>query len=109
MNFEKVQDSVSSYVKEVSVDFKSMVTKISTETIGWIGILLLHGATVPTMLGLMFGITDKPPSIDMVLIVWAALGMFFMKAIIQRDILNLITIGLGFIMQATLMALVFFK
>jgi hypothetical protein len=57
----------------------------------------------------MFGMTDKPPSIDMVLIVWAALGMFFMKAIIQRDILNLITIGLGFIMQATLMALVFFK
>lgn len=109
MNFEKVQDSVSSYVKEVSVDFKSMITKVSTETIGWIGILLLHGATVPTMLGLMFGMTDKPPSIDMVLIVWAALGMFFMKAIIQRDILNLITIGLGFIMQATLMALVFFK
>ena len=109
MNFEKVQDSVSSYVKEVSVDFKSMITKVSTETIGWIGILLLHGATVPTMLGLMFGITDKPPAIDMVLIVWAAVGMFFMKAIIQRDILNLITIGLGFIMQATLMALVFFK
>jgi hypothetical protein len=102
MNFEKV-------LQDVSVDFKSMITKISTETIGWIGILLLHGATVPTMLGLMFGITDKPPSIDMVLIVWAALGMFFMKAIIQRDILNLITIGLGFIMQATLMALVFFK
>jgi hypothetical protein len=102
MNFEKI-------LQDVSVDFKSMITKISTETIGWIGILLLHGATVPTMLGLMFGITDKPPSIDMVLIVWAALGMFFMKAIIQRDILNLITIGLGFIMQATLMALVFFK
>jgi hypothetical protein len=102
MNFEKV-------LQDVSVDFKSMITKISTETIGWIGILLLHGATVPTMLGLMFGMTDKPPSIDMVLIVWAALGMFFMKAIIQRDILNLITIGLGFIMQATLMALVFFK
>jgi len=102
MNFEKV-------LQDVSVDFKSMITKISTETIGWIGILLLHGATVPTMLGLIFGMTDKPPSIDMVLIVWAALGMFFMKAIIQRDILNLITIGLGFIMQATLMALVFFK
>ena len=102
MNFEKI-------LQDVSVDFKSMITKISTETIGWIGILLLHGATLPTMLGLMFGMTDKPPSIDMVLIVWAALGMFFIKAIIQRDILNLITIGLGFIMQATLMALVFFK
>lgn len=109
MNFNMVQNKVVDYVKGVSVDFKGMITRVSTETIGWIGILLLHGATVPTMLGLMFGLTDKPPSIDMVLIVWAALGMFFMKAIIQRDILNLITIGLGFIMQATMMALVFFK
>lgn len=109
MNFDTVQSTVVDYVKGVSVDFKGMITRVSTETIGWIGILLLHGATVPTMLGLMFGLTDKPPSIDMVLIVWAALGMFFMKAIIQRDILNLITIGLGFIMQATMMALVFFK
>ena len=109
MNFDMVQNKVVDYVKGVSVDFKGMITRVSTETIGWIGILLLHGATVPTMLGLMFGLTDKPPSIDMVLIVWAALGMFFMKAIIQRDILNLITIGLGFIMQATMMALVFFK
>jgi len=109
MNFDTVQGKVVDYVKGVSVDFKGMITRVSTETIGWIGILLLHGATVPTMLGLMFGLTDKPPSIDMVLIVWAALGMFFMKAIIQRDILNLITIGLGFIMQATMMALVFFK
>lgn len=109
MNFDTVQSKVVDYVKGVSVDFKGMITRVSTETIGWIGILLLHGATVPTMLGLMFGLTDKPPSIDMVLIVWAALGMFFMKAIIQRDILNLITIGLGFIMQATMMALVFFK
>jgi hypothetical protein len=109
MNFDTVQNKVVEYAKGVSVDFKGMITRVSTETIGWIGILLLHGATVPTMLGLMFGLTDKPPSIDMVLIVWAALGMFFMKAIIQRDILNLITIGLGFIMQATMMALVFFK
>jgi hypothetical protein len=109
MNFESISNKVMSYIKGAQVDFKGLITKLSTETIGWIGILLCHAATIPTLLGLMFGLTDNPPPIDMVLIVWGALGMFFMKAIIQRDILNLITIGLGFIMQATLMALIFFK
>lgn len=109
MTYESFTNKATSFFKGVNMDFKTAFTKISTETIGWIGILLCHAATVPTLLGLMFGLTDNPPPIDMVLIVWAALGMFFVKAIIQRDILNLITIGLGFIMQATLMALIFFK
>ena len=109
MTYNTVVNKTQSFFKGLNMDFKSAFTKISTETIGWIGILLCHAATVPTLLGLMFGLTDNPPPIDMVLIVWAALGMFFVKAIIQRDILNLITIGLGFIMQATLMALIFFK
>jgi len=109
MTYESITNKATSFFKGVNMDFKSALTKVSTETIGWIGILLCHAATVPTLLGLMFGLTDNPPPIDMVLIVWTALGMFFVKAIIQRDILNLITIGLGFIMQATLMALIFFK
>ncbi len=109
MTFSAIVDNANSFIKGFNMDFKTALTKVSTETIGWIGILLCHAATVPTLLGLMFGLTDNPPPIDMVLIVWTALGMFFVKAIIQRDILNLITIGLGFIMQATLMALIFFK
>lgn len=109
MTFESFVNKANSFFKGINMDFKSVFTKVSTETIGWIGILLCHAATVPTLLGMMFGLTDNPPPIDMVLIIWAALGMFFGKAIIQRDILNLITIGLGFIMQATLMALIFFK
>jgi hypothetical protein len=35
--------------------------------------------------------------------------LLFVKAAIQRDLLNLITIGLGFVVQAVLMALIFFK
>jgi len=57
----------------------------------------------------MVGVTDTMPPIEIVLIVWAALGLFFMKAIIQRDVLNLITIGFGFMAQAVAMALIFFK
>jgi hypothetical protein len=47
--------------------------------------------------------------VDIVLLVWTALVLLFVKAAIQRDLLNLITIGLGFFVQATLMALIFFK
>jgi hypothetical protein len=47
--------------------------------------------------------------VDIVLLVWTALVLLFVKAAIQRDLLNLITIGLGFVVQAVLMALIFFK
>jgi hypothetical protein len=33
----------------------------------------------------------------------------FIKAAIQKDMLNIVTIGVGFILQAVLMALIFFK
>jgi hypothetical protein len=90
-------------------DFVNSIAKLSSDTVEWVGILALHGATIPTMLGLMMGITDNTPPIDIVLILWGALTMFFIKAVIKKDILNIVTIGLGFIGQAVLMALIFFK
>jgi hypothetical protein len=57
----------------------------------------------------MNGLTDVMLPVDIVLLVWTALVLLFVKAAIQRDLLNLITIGLGFFVQATLMALIFFK
>jgi len=70
---------------------------------------LLHAATVPTMLALMTGLSDRPPSLDLVLFVWSALVLMFLRAIVLKDNLNIITIGLGFIVQAAMMALVLFK
>jgi hypothetical protein len=40
---------------------------------------------------------------------WSALVLLFLRAIVLRDNLNIITIGLGFIVQAVMMALVLFK
>lgn len=92
--------------------FKNHVEKLkhaSGDTIGWVAILLLHAATIPSMLGLMIGITDNTPPVDLTLLLWSALGLLFLKAIVQKDILNLITIGLGFMGQAMLLALIFFR
>ena len=83
--------------------------RISADTLGWLAAILLHAATVPTMLALMTGLSDRPPSLDLVLFVWSALVLMFLRAIVLIDNLNIITIGLGFIVQASLMALILFR
>ncbi len=83
--------------------------RISAETMGWIAVVLLHLATIPTMIAILTGLTDKMPPVDMVLFSWIGLFCFFIKATIQRDLLNIITIGLGFFVQAALLALIVFK
>mgnify|MGYP007027728027 CR=1 FL=1 len=85
------------------------VTSTPIETFGWLAAIVLHSATVPSMLAVMAGLTDRLPGVDLVLLVWTGLTLLFVKATIQKDMLNIVTIGFGFIIQATLMALIFFK
>ena len=85
------------------------VSHISAETFGWLAAIVLHSATVPSMLAVMAGLTDRLPGVDLVLLVWTGLTLLFVKATIQKDMLNIVTIGFGFIIQAVLMALIFFK
>jgi len=40
---------------------------------------------------------------------WAGLVLLFFRAVVLRDMLNIITIGLGFIIQAVIMAMILFK
>jgi len=89
--------------------FKNRFAHVSAETIGWVAILLLHGATIPGLIALMTGLTDSTPPVDVVLMLWAGLLMFLAKAAIQKDLLNMMTIGLGFMIQAVLLILIFFK
>jgi hypothetical protein len=88
---------------------QTKVSVISAETFGWLAVVILHSATIPSMFAVMAGLTDKMPAVDLVLLVWAGLSLLFVKAAVQKDMLNVITIGLGFIVQATMMALIFFK
>jgi hypothetical protein len=84
-------------------------SQISAETLGWMAIIILHASTIPSLLAVMSGLTDRLPGVDLVLLVWTGLTLLFVKAAVQRDMLNIVTIGFGFIIQATLMALIFFK
>jgi voltage-gated potassium channel Kch len=57
----------------------------------------------------MTGVTDTMPPIDITLMMWTALMLLFIKAAIKRHMLYLVTIGTGFFVQATILALIFFK
>jgi hypothetical protein len=94
-------------------DFQEYIAKrfthVSQETFGWLAIIVLHTSTLPSLLALMSGLTDRVPPVDMVILVWTALTLLFIRSAIQKDMLNLVTNGLGFIFQAALLALVFLK
>jgi hypothetical protein len=83
--------------------------KVSAETLGWLAVVLIHCATVPTLLALLTGLSDNVPNLDIVLFMWAGLALLFFRAVVQRDLLNIITIGVGFIAQAVIMAMILFK
>ena len=85
------------------------LSKISAETLGWLAAIVIHCATVPTLLALMTGLSDNTPNLDIVLFMWAGLMLLFGRAVVLKDALNIITIGVGFMIQAVLMALILFK
>jgi hypothetical protein len=96
-------------LNQVKTFVATKISVISSETFGWMAAIILHASTIPSLLAVGTGITDRLPGVDLVLAVWAGLTLMFIRAAIQKDMLNLVTIGLGFIVQSVLMALIFFK
>jgi uncharacterized protein with PQ loop repeat len=115
MNIQAVVDTVKTNVRDLfNLDLwvkniKEHAPHVSAETMGWVAVILMHLATIPTMIAVLTGLTEKMPPVDMVLFAWAGLFCFFIKATIQKDLLNIVTIGFGFFCQAALLALIVFK
>lgn len=109
MNINVYIELVKNFVKNLWLEFKQSIRQVSIDGIGWTGLIALHAVTIPSLFGLMTGLTDNTPPIDMVIILWAAMALFYIKAILEKNFVSLIIIGLGFIAQSILMALVFFK
>jgi hypothetical protein len=109
VSFSVLKEMAVNFVNKLWLEFKSSIRQVSIDGIGWTGLIALHAVTIPSLFGLMTGLTDNTPPIDMVIILWAAMALFYIKAILERNVVSLVIIGLGFIMQSILMALVFFK
>ena len=106
----------TSFTKQMQFDITRMkslfveyFTKLSSETVGWVAIVLMHCATIPSIITLILGISDRLPPLDVVMFIWTGLTLFFIRALINKDMLNIITIGAGFIVQACLLGFLIFK
>jgi hypothetical protein len=111
MNIEKFKTEIRNFfdLNLLVKNIKEHAPNISAETMGWIAVVLMHLATIPTLLAVLTGLTEKMPPVDLVLFAWSGLFCFFVKATIQKDVLNIVTIGFGFFVQAALLALIVFK
>lgn len=96
-------------VTNIKEFFEVHFRKVSAETIGWLAVVLLHCATIPPVVGLILGISDRLPSIDVVFFIWAGLLLMFLRSLVLKDTLNVITIGIGFIVHACLLGFLVFK
>jgi hypothetical protein len=102
-------DRANKLAVDATATVKEHLVTVSAETLGWIAVILIHLSTIPTLVAILTGLTEKTPPVDLVLATWAGLFLFFVKAAISRDLLNIVTIGLGFAIQASIMALILFK
>jgi hypothetical protein len=96
-------------LKSVRAWLEQHLPKVSAETLGWLAVVVIHCATIPTLLALLTGLSDTVPNLDIVMFMWAGLVLLFFRAVVLKDMLNIITVGLGFIVQAVIMAMILFK
>lgn len=89
--------------------FVNHLGKVSAHTLGWISIILLHLTGVPTLLAVLMSKSDLLPPVDLMIFVWSALILMFFKALIDKNVLYISTICLGFAAQTVLMSLIIFK
>ena len=102
MGFSALKNNLKDFVE-------NKLRPSTAESIGWLGLIFLLSALIPTFLAVMAGVTDKMPPVDLVLFMWGALVALFIRAAVLRDTVNVMTIGVGFIINAVFMALILFK
>jgi hypothetical protein len=82
---------------------------LTANTLLWIAVVLMHSATLPSLMAVLWAWTDKMPQLDMVLLIWTGLAAMFVQSLVARNTLITITVSVGFMIQAGLMALIFFR
>ena len=76
---------------------------------GWIGMVLIHGATIPTSISVIMGWASDLPPLDMVLLIWSGLFLFFIRALARIDWLYLVSNAVGFFLQSVLLAIILYQ
>lgn len=84
------------------------MNKRLVELCGWLGMILVQSATLPTTVKILLGLSSAKPPASMVLLVWFGLALYFIRAYVQRDKLYMFSNGFGFFLNSILLALIVF-
>jgi hypothetical protein len=86
-----------------------MNKKVLGEIGGYAGMVLLQGATLPSIFAAIINpaAADLPP-LSMVLMVWVGLLLYFVRAYVQRDYLYMISNGIGVVFNFILLVILVF-
>jgi len=84
-------------------------TNIFGNCCGWIGMILIQSSTLPVTYSILNGNTSHVPPLNMIVLVWSGIILYLIRAIIQRDIIHIVSNSIGFITQSLLTALIIFK
>jgi hypothetical protein len=86
-----------------------MLNKKFSEMCGWIGMILIHGATAPTSISVIMGWSTNLPPLNFILLVWTGLFLFLVRAICAKDILYIVSNAIGFSLNSLLLSLIAFS
>lgn len=87
----------------------SGLSRFGTNTLNWLSILVGHSIFIPTSLAILMELTDKTPSIDIILLVQGTLILSFFRAVIAKDQVATVLHALGWFANALLLSLIIFK
>lgn len=103
-----MEETINNFKTKV-VGYFDHLSKTTADTLAWLSIVVLNLATLPSFLAAMSGLTDRMPPLDIVVLLWGALLLYFIKSAILKDMLMVVTIGIGFALQAILLGFIFFQ
>lgn len=83
--------------------------KVIGNSCGWIGMLLVQGSVLPPTYNILMGHSDKVPPLEMVLTIFIGLSLYLIRAVIQKDMVHIVSNSIGFMAQGLLMTLIIFK
>ena len=88
---------------------KKLIAKRIAEVLGYVGMILIHGAIVPTTIANIMGWSNHTPPLSMGVLIQAGLFLYLIRAVAQKDTLYIISNGFGFFMQSVLLSVIVFN
>jgi hypothetical protein len=105
----KLLEYIQQFPSMFAVFLSEHLGKISAHTLGFLAIVMLHLASMPTLIAVLMGQSDKLPPVDLMIFVHTALITLFFKSLIEKNYLYISTICLGFVAHTVVMSLILFK